>query len=82
MKMEHWIKICDALEMPPDSGIMDIVKKANILTKAWKEKGQFNSDLLEACKDAYNLIALTRPDTCGYVLIKLSDAIAKSEGRG
>jgi hypothetical protein len=41
-----------------------------------------NADLLEACKDAYNLIALTRPDTCGYVLIKLSDAIAKSEGRG
>ena len=37
-------------------------------------------DLLEACKDAYKLIALTRPDTCGYVLVKLSDAISKAEG--
>jgi len=37
-------------------------------------------DLLEACKDAYKLIALNRPDTCGYVLVKLSDAIAKAEG--
>ena len=37
------------------------------------------NDLLEACKDAYTLIALERPASCGYVLTKLSDAIAKAE---
>ncbi len=65
--------VCSA-EIPKGKGWFDEESRANAHLIA------ASPELLEVCKDAYKLIALTRPDTCGYVLVRLSDAIAKAEG--
>jgi len=64
--------------MKKDNWRFEALARAKIVRQEEEER-TIKADLLEACKDAYKLIALTRPDTCGYVLVKLSDAIAKAE---
>ncbi len=76
MKREYWVKICDALGISRDAGVMDAINEIERLK-------QINADLLKACKWLKENIGLY---TVGDIeltqlLSPIEQAISKAERR-